>query len=724
MKLDIFRKEVVIASVKVDEDTVYTSQLMGAHKVVVKTIEPSPLQIQKGDYIEFKGERFYINIVPNVKADHLLDYEITFEAARYRLYDKILMDSQGMSDFPYYGTAQDYLDLIISNINQIDPGWVAGTVDVTDPQHMTFDANTSCMVALTNIAQMFTLEWDTENKTIHLVKQVGNTTPLTFKYGRQQGLYSLSRMAIEDKGAVTKVYGYGSTRNIPVDYRGGVGRLVFAERFLSTGATEDVVEATYTDDEIYPRRLGLVTAVSTYDDQSTVFTITDSALNFNLADQIQEGIEGLVSFKTGELAGSDFVITDYNHTTKVITLKQSLDASNNKLPNATYQAAIGDTYVFLDIAMPQSYIDAAELELKEATQEFLNKNISPSVAYALELDPLHAKTQNIDLLSGDRVTIVDTRLGVNELIRVNSISYPVTFPEHLVKDRTFVRAEIADFTTYTTQERLRAETRDIKKEINNVTRENSDIYANLKNAKSTLENVKTKTDFLKTTIDGNVVATGTLIVGDALGNNTAGITGVVDQEGTSVWLWGGAPYASRYTADFRVLKNGMVYATRLKLGYGTVGGVSTGWDVTPSGIISDPEEVGGTNFALIRGSSLNKEFSFGTELNPASSGGTASLTGRIRNARQETSDIFPTTNTALRLEASGANKNVALDIASGGIQVGAEQGMNGILNISVAQGTYPGAVGYPSITITPGDSDNVLFKVVKGIIVGNVGRPT
>ena len=69
-----------------------------------------------------------------------------------------------------------------------------------------------------------------------------------------------------------------------------------------------------------------------------------------------------------------------------------------------------------------------------------------------------------------------------------------------------------------------------------------------------------KTAFLNDTqIAGNVVATGTMIVGNTLGTQ-AGITGVGNAT-NEARFWAGSEFAGRYTAPFRVLQDGSLYAT-------------------------------------------------------------------------------------------------------------------------------------------------------------------
>ena len=116
---------------------------------------------------------------------------------------------------------------------------------------------------------------------------------------------------------------------------------------------------------------------------------------------------------------------------------------------------------------------------------------------------------------------------------------------------------------------------DVENQIANI---NSDLETIRQNAAriEDLENKnKAKTDerigeidqltaFLnKTDVRGNVVATGTMIVGNTLGTQ-AGITGVGNAT-NEVRLFAGSDFAGRYAAPFRVLQDGTVYATKANI---------------------------------------------------------------------------------------------------------------------------------------------------------------
>ncbi|MBG0512956.1 hypothetical protein I4P13_15760, partial [Elizabethkingia meningoseptica] len=78
------------------------------------------------------------------------------------------------------------------------------------------------------------------------------------------------------------------------------------------------------------------------------------------------------------------------------------------------------------------------------------------------------------------------------------------------------------------------------------------------NALATSNITSQKVSFLSTTINNNVVATGTLEVGDVVGAN-AGITGVTDRGRQSVRLYAGSTYAGKNTAPWYVDDYGVEY---------------------------------------------------------------------------------------------------------------------------------------------------------------------
>ncbi|WP_286755517.1 phage tail protein [Roseivirga sp. UBA838] len=419
------------ATVQIDEDTIYRNELMGQHFIEVRTVVASPLSIRVGDYIEYNGERYTLNRESDLtrQSSTRLIYTIRFEGEVYELLNKVLRHLDAIG-FDYYGTAEDFIDLIVDNMNVIDADWSTGTVSSSDPQNLRFD-DLSCREALTQVADAFKMEFSIVNKTINLRDAEGSDTALSFSYGRGNGLYSLTQLSVEESRIITRVYGYGAAKNLNYDYRSGAKRLMFDDLKLENNiALYGEREGIYKDETIYPKRTGSATAVSN-NHTTKVYKITDSTIDFDINDYLLEGVEAKIVFKNGELGGNEFVITHYDHATKTITYAFNQEENDYTIPNATFEAAVSDEYTLVDIYLPQSYIDAAEAALEAATQEYLDRVSVPRVTYDLTIDPLYVKQNEIVLEPGDRVTVVDAGLGINSLIRINVIEFPIVFPEKI-----------------------------------------------------------------------------------------------------------------------------------------------------------------------------------------------------------------------------------------------------------------------------------------------------
>jgi len=105
---------------------------------------------------------------------------------------------------------------------------------------------------------------------------------------------------------------------------------------------------------------------------------------------------------------------------------------------------------------------------------------------------------------------------------------------------------------------------DLQNAINNAKALIAAEAQNRINTDKRVDKVVSKTNFLNDTqIDGNAVATGTMIVGNSSGVQ-AGITGV-GAANNDVRLWAGSNYTNRANAPFHVLQDGTLHATNANI---------------------------------------------------------------------------------------------------------------------------------------------------------------
>ena len=460
MTITVFRADAELCQFEIDERTEYIHKLMGEHKIEADFIAPEMLPIQIGDYIVHGAERFYVNAPPGIEKfnNFTYNYTITFEGEIYTLYRKLLLD-EGSADFPYNGSPEDHLLLLLGNINTIDPGWTIANVDALPNMQIDYNGDT-CRTALTKIAEKFKLEFRLVGRAIFLERSVGAETNLTFEYGPGKGLYSLTRSSIDDKNLVTRVYGFGSRKNLSADYRGGLSRLTFEGLYIdqNTGIY-GIREGKYENDDIFPQRTGTVTGINP-DDR---FQFEDSALEFDINEQLLEGTVAKVVFKTGALAGYEFEIERYRNDAKVINFLVFNEDNDYQLPNALNFPEVGDEYTLVDIKMPEIYIVEAEQDVMDGTQAYADENSVPRVNYDLDIDEKCVRETGADVKVGFIVRVQDVKLGLDSRIRIAEISYPLVNPDKIA-------AKISDTIPYTVQERVIADTIDNKVEVRDVDR--------------------------------------------------------------------------------------------------------------------------------------------------------------------------------------------------------------------------------------------------------------
>lgn len=421
--------------------------------LVVESAIALPFDI--GDSIRVFSQTYRLNALPKLtkSSRHSFTYDAVFESSQYDMMRvAFMMEDTGTSsiygDFTLTGTMAEFATVIVNNLLRVFPGkWTLGTYPETLPQTYAF-SNENCLQVLQSLcsAEKFNLEFEiledeSENKVINIKTAIGQVIPGTYYYGRGKGIYGLTRRNVSNKNIITRLYAFGSQRNLQSAYRGYSQRLKLPgvdQSYIEDAtavAAFGVIEGIKVFEEIYPRHKGTVSGLG-----STIYKFVDSSMSFDLNATDGEGntlylISGLsakIHFNTGSLAGYEFEIVSYTHATKEFTLKSFEDERGQAFPDpdsAAFRVGVGDEYVILDITMPEAYITAAENDLQTAAEEFLEQNCQPRVSYDMMFDETHLKqlyggTGSIpNVFSiGDYVTVSDSDISVNKSIRIKSFS--------------------------------------------------------------------------------------------------------------------------------------------------------------------------------------------------------------------------------------------------------------------------------------------------------------
>ena len=246
----------------------------------------------------------------------------------------------------------------------------------------------------------------------------------------------------ESKGTfATRIYAFGSDRNIPENYRPNTNedltvngivqkRLMMPEDTPYIDAYPDmhpfeVVEAIVVFDEVYPKRIGTLSDVQPVDraiegeggEQTGTFKAyqyKDTGLTFD-KKYILEGKELRIVFQSGKLNGLDFGVTFNPNGSNPAEQLWEIVANEDygrRLPDEVMKPEDGDKYILygFNIKMVSDlYIPEAQQELKERAQEYVDKTKVDDGTYTV---PLRASYVREDMISrtydvGQKVNLVN-----------------------------------------------------------------------------------------------------------------------------------------------------------------------------------------------------------------------------------------------------------------------------------------------------------------------------
>ena len=427
--------------------------------VVSMTIDSAvPLDLRLKDWITVYGAKYTLNSHPKItkSATRKLSYDVTWEGRQYDLISPIYLDLDPLGvtmspDFVLTGNLQFFLTILVNNLNRLYGAglWAVGTCPDTDYQTLAF-SNENCLAVLQRLckAELYNKEFDIVDSgsvcTINISDQIGTTSDTVFEYGKGKGLYTLTRSTISDKNIISRLFVFGSDKNLRSDYRSYSKRLKLPGNDMSYLENPDVIamyglsEDVKIFDNIYPHRTGAITEFT----NCAVNQFIDSSMDFDLNAKdgtgnslYLTGTAAIVHFNTGNLAGYEFEISSFDYATKKFTFKPFTDDRGQAFPDATvtaFQTAIGDSYVLLNILMPDSYVTAAEAELLTAGQAAYLVSCQPRVQYSQTFDENYFKNRYGSTIVnvfgvGDMIHIKDVDVNIDQAIRLKSFTRDVIY---------------------------------------------------------------------------------------------------------------------------------------------------------------------------------------------------------------------------------------------------------------------------------------------------------
>lgn len=438
----------------------YNGSFMGERTISCSFESPIVINFAIGDYLTYRGEGFYLYYTPSQtksassgSAQDAFEYDLVFNTVDVELQNCQLLDYisygndyhyQPSPSFSFVGTVKTFAERIQANMNRDYPGW---TIDVyegveTEEAEIQID-NTSCWNALVMINKEFGLNFLVTKRRVR-IGYPEDSLNHTFYYGKDNGLYQITRNVNADEAIVTRLYAYGGERNIPSDYNKRESdfsgkKSLMLPGYLETGksyieskniSAYGVREYTQLFEDIYPSIAGvelpgigrideLVSAEQITEETETSgsFKVTIKNIGFNIKDYLTSET-ATISMRSGSLIGYEFEIVEViqlENGNYEITLNKST-RDNFQVPNAGQNLSTGDRFILLNITMPDKYVEYAEDKLLNAATSYLAEHDHVTYTYDIGVDEIYmVRNGNLhDLIrEGMSLPLYDANLGID-----------------------------------------------------------------------------------------------------------------------------------------------------------------------------------------------------------------------------------------------------------------------------------------------------------------------
>ncbi len=396
-------------------------EIMGDHLITIDFLLKETVEFRIHDYIVFEDNTYKIRHNEDVTKEETSlgwKYRIIFYSSQYELQDVTFFlngKPERKKNVDYYtGTASEVLSLIVKNMNRNSSGWKAGNVIETERYTFNF-RDKSCAEVITEVARAFDTEFWVSGKFINIGKREYESDGLVLGQGQGRGFKELKLSSVDDNPPITILYAYGSDKNITIDYGHDYLVLPGGKLFLERNVDKyGKIEASKQFEDIYPYGEFFVEEVI------DKFSFIAKDVDFNIKDYQIEGIEAIVTFQTGELAGYDLSIADWDNEIKKLTLNQNKDENALNVPGDINFKA-GDKFYLFNVRFPEKYILKAENRLEVAADKYLSERCDKRVQLTGKCDDTYFKTFGVHVACGKLVGIVSDELEIDREIRCTRV---------------------------------------------------------------------------------------------------------------------------------------------------------------------------------------------------------------------------------------------------------------------------------------------------------------
>ena len=420
--MEIKRGNTVVCDVYLKDNSYTVEEIMGEDTLTLNFLSRNVVDLQINDYIDFEGTRYKIRHNEKVtKRETSLGWEYTvmFYSSRYDLLDVEFFlhgAPERKKNFDYYtGTARDWLNLFVKNMNRGGSGWMAGSCIESRMITLSFK-DKKVGTVLDELVKELDSEYWISGQTMNIGRREYSSNGLVLAQGEGMGFTELEVSAVDDTPPITVLYPYGSDKNLGPDY--GADYLLLPGGQLSIEKNVEKygrIEKSMQFDHIFPK--GEFTVTEKIDD----YTLK-SNIDFNLTDCLLDGVEVIVTFQDGGLAGYDLAIVEgsWDNDLKQFKLKVNDQENALKVPG-DINFSVGDKFILTGLKMPHSYIDKASLQLQEEATKWLDEHCDKRIQLRGKCEEKTFRLQNIFVACGQMVGVYSEQLKIDREIRVTKV---------------------------------------------------------------------------------------------------------------------------------------------------------------------------------------------------------------------------------------------------------------------------------------------------------------
>ena len=437
--MKILHNNIEILNIQVDDSSYRYRAIKGDHNLTLYFSLAEHVEIPVGAYCVYENETYTLEKPESLTMKHsrYFEYTVVFDSPQAKAGKwKFRNPVDRRLKFPLTAKPIEHLQMFVDNMNQRDSGWTIGRC-IDAPEKTISYNHAYCIDALSQMADEWETEYEFVGKQVSLWKvEYNRDNPLPLSYGKGNGFKpGIGRSNYEDSTPIEILYIQGGEQNIDASQYGSSELLLpksqtirfDGEHFEGEQGFDSSKARTYQTDadgfsirradkplssqaedsldcsEIYPSRVGTISAVTVVDASKHFYDIVDSSIpaSLNFEDCLIEGETLTIIPQTGMLAGKEFE-AKYIHNAKEGKAARRFeivpqDIDGQTMPCGNYIPQVGDTYAVFHCMLPAAYIcdnatkTGASWDMFRQGVKYLYDNEEQKFTFTGELDGIWAK---------------------------------------------------------------------------------------------------------------------------------------------------------------------------------------------------------------------------------------------------------------------------------------------------------------------------------------------